>query len=233
MKRASTARDAFAEKGGYQAVLAADPGGPAPTGNLTYAVLKRMIDLAGALAGLLLILPLFPFLVALIKLDSPGPLFFRQQRVGKNGRYFDCYKFRSMVVDAETRKTQLSHMNEATGAAFKIRNDPRITGVGRFIRQSSLDEFPQLFNVLKGDMSIVGPRPQIPSEVTDYTPRQARRLLVKPGLTCLWQVSGRSHVDFDDWMELDLEYVERRGFWFDLRVLSRTIPAVIERKGAY
>ena len=231
--RVHHSNDAFADRGGFRAFIGADPDGPSPSANVVYALAKRLIDLLGALTGLLLILPLFPFLVLLIKLDSPGPLFFRQRRVGKDGRYFECYKFRSMVVDAEVRKEQLAHMNEATGAAFKIRNDPRITGVGRFIRQSSLDEFPQLFNVLRGDMSVVGPRPQIPSEVLDYTPRQARRLLVKPGLTCLWQVSGRSHVDFEEWMELDLEYVRRRGFWFDLQVLSRTIPAVIERKGAY
>jgi len=231
--RAIDSNDVFADRGGFRAVLAADPDGPEPSDHPVYLLIKRLIDLLGALAGLILILPLFPFLVLLIKLDSPGPLLFRQRRVGKNGRDFDCFKFRSMVVDAEVRKEQLAHMNEATGSAFKIRNDPRITGVGRFIRRSSLDEFPQLFNVLRGDMTIVGPRPQIPSEVAEYTPRQARRLLVKPGLTCLWQVSGRSHVDFEEWMELDLEYVRRRGFWYDLKVLSRTIPAVIDRKGAY
>ena len=138
-----------------------------------------------------------------------------------------------MVCDAESVKEELSHLNEASGAAFKIKDDPRITSVGRFIRRSSLDEFPQLLNVLKGDMSIVGPRPQIPSEVEEYTPRQARRLLVTPGLTCVWQVSGRSQLDFNEWMELDIEYVKKRNFQYELWILSRTIPAVIERKGAY
>ena len=127
----------------------------------------------------------------------------------------------------------MQHLNEATGAAFKIKDDPRITGVGRFLRRSSLDEFPQLINVFVGDMSIVGPRPQIPSEVQDYTPEQACRLLVPPGLTCLWQVSGRSHLDFAEWMELDRDYVRQVGFKMDFYVLTRTLPAVIERKGAY
>jgi lipopolysaccharide/colanic/teichoic acid biosynthesis glycosyltransferase len=198
-----------------------------------YHAIKRVFDVVSALAGLMLILPLFPFIVLLIKLESPGPILFNQVRVGYKGRLFHCHKFRSMHVDAEARKEELSHLNEASGAAFKIKDDPRITGVGRFLRRSSLDEFPQLFNVLKGDMSIVGPRPQIPGEVGDYTPAQARRLLVKPGLTCLWQVSGRSQLDFEEWMHLDQEYVRQRSLHFDLWVLARTLPAVIERKGAY
>jgi lipopolysaccharide/colanic/teichoic acid biosynthesis glycosyltransferase len=198
-----------------------------------YRTLKRLVDVAGACGGLLLLLPLFPFIVALIKLETPGPVFFRQLRVGRRGSFFGCYKFRSMCGDAECRKDQLQHLNEATGAAFKIKDDPRITGVGRFLRRSSLDEFPQLWNVLCGQMTIVGPRPQIPSEVAQYTPADALRLLVRPGLTCLWQVSGRSQLDFAEWMALDREYVRRRGFRFDLNVLLRTLPAVIERKGAY
>jgi len=225
--------DVFAAAGGYDAFIARDPDGPAPAPDPAGAVVKRLVDLLGALAGLTLVLPVFPLLVLLIKLDSPGPVFFRQRRVGLRGRVFDCFKFRSMVVDAERRKEDLAHLNEASGAAFKIERDPRITGVGRFLRRSSLDEFPQLYNVLRGEMSIVGPRPQIPSEVAAYTSAQARRLQVKPGLTCLWQVSGRSHLDFEDWMALDLEYVRRRSPAFDLKILSRTIPAVIERKGAY
>ncbi|MBK9303189.1 MAG: sugar transferase [bacterium] len=225
--------DVFTAAGGYDAFIARDPNGPVPATGLAGAAVKRLVDLAGALVGLTLVLPVFPLLVLLIKLDTPGPVFFRQRRVGMRGRIFDCYKFRSMVVDAEVRKEDLAHLNEASGAAFKIERDPRITGVGRFLRRSSLDEFPQLYNVLRGEMSVVGPRPQIPSEVAAYTPAQARRLQVKPGLTCLWQVSGRSHLDFEDWMQLDLEYVRRRGPAFDLRILSRTIPAVIERKGAY
>jgi lipopolysaccharide/colanic/teichoic acid biosynthesis glycosyltransferase len=201
--------------------------------NWFYLLAKRLFDVVGALGGLLLITPLFPFIVLLIKLESPGPILFNQVRVGQKGRLFRCHKFRSMYVDAEARKDELAHLNEASGAAFKIKDDPRITGVGRFLRRSSLDEFPQLFNVLMGEMTIVGPRPQIISEVADYTPTQARRLVVKPGLTCLWQVSGRSHLDFSEWMELDQDYVRQRGLKLDLRVLARTLPAVIERKGAY
>lgn len=199
----------------------------------SYRVLKRLFDVAASLSGLLLILPLLPFIVILIKLETPGPVFFKQQRVGFRGRMFRCYKFRSMTSDAEDQKEHIQHLNEATGAAFKIKNDPRITGVGSFLRRSSLDEFPQLINVFRGEMSIVGPRPQIPAEVKDYTSEQACRLLAKPGLTCLWQVSGRSHLDFQEWMELDQEYARRAGFRVDLHVLLRTLPAVIERKGAY
>lgn len=233
MSAAPRLAEIFAEAGGYAAFIARDAQGPVPVENRAYLAVKRLIDIGGALTGLLLILPLLPFLVLMIKLDSPGPLIFKQRRVGQRGREFNCFKFRSMVVDAESRRSDLDHLNEASGAAFKIRRDPRITGVGAFIRRSSLDEFPQLFNVLRGDMSIVGPRPQIPSEVAEYTPAQARRLLVKPGLTCLWQVSGRSQLDFAEWMALDLVYVRQRSLRFDLWVLSRTIPAVIERKGAY
>jgi len=198
-----------------------------------YLAFKRLFDLGASIFGILLLLPLLPFIVMLIKLETPGPIFFKQKRVGYRGRIFDCYKFRSMAVDAEEMKDRMQHLNEASGAAFKIKDDPRITGVGRFLRRSSLDEFPQLFNVFLGDMSIVGPRPQIPSEVRHYTPAQACRLLVKPGLTCLWQVSGRSHLDFSEWMELDREYVRQAGFAMDIKILTRTLPAVIERKGAY
>jgi lipopolysaccharide/colanic/teichoic acid biosynthesis glycosyltransferase len=225
--------DVFAERGGYAAFVAEVVGDAARPERLGYRLVKRLLDVTAALAGLGLLLPLFPFIVLLIKLETQGPVFFRQQRVGRRGILFDCFKFRSMTEDAEDRKEELAHLNEATGAAFKMKDDPRITGVGRFLRRSSLDEFPQLWNVLRGEMSIVGPRPQIAEEVLQYTPRQALRLLVKPGLTCLWQISGRSHLDFEAWMELDLEYVRRRSLAFDLHVLTRTLPAVIERKGAY
>lgn len=202
-------------------------------GSRAYRACKRAFDLAAALAGLFLVMPLLPFIVLLIKLETPGPVLFRQRRVGQCGRLFDCYKFRSMAVDAERVKEDLRHLNEATGAAFKIKDDPRITGVGRFLRRSSLDEFPQLLNVLLGEMTIVGPRPQIPGEVADYGPQDARRLLVKPGLTCLWQVSGRSHLDFAEWMQLDRQYVDGASAALDARILLRTLPAVIQRKGAY
>jgi lipopolysaccharide/colanic/teichoic acid biosynthesis glycosyltransferase len=227
------AEDVFAAVGGFDRFIAAVPEPRVARDRASYHLAKRIFDMVAAIGGLAMLLPLFPFIVLMIKLETRGPIFFRQERVGRRGRVFICYKFRSMIAGAEERKEELSHLNEATGAAFKIKDDPRITGVGRFLRRSSLDEFPQIFNVLRGDMSIVGPRPQIPSEVLQYSPVQARRLLVKPGLTCLWQVSGRSHVDFAEWMKLDLEYVRRCSLGFDIRILSRTLPAVIQRKGAY
>lgn len=198
-----------------------------------YHFAKRVFDLVAATCGLLLLLPLLPVIAILIKLDSPGPIIFSQRRVGKGGRLFTCYKFRSMVRDAESMRSELSHLNEATGPAFKIRDDPRVTEVGGFLRRSSLDEIPQLVNVLCGQMSIVGPRPQIPAEVELYEPWQRRRLEVKPGITCLWQIAGRSHIGFDEWMRLDLEYLRRRSLGLDLWILLRTLPAVIARKGAY
>lgn len=223
----------YGNEEGFEAFISRDGEAPRLDDPPGYRLLKRAFDVVAASGGLLLLLPLFPFIVLLIKLETPGPIFFKQERVGYRGRLFGCFKFRSMSVDAEARKAELAHLNEATGAAFKIKDDPRITGVGRFLRRSSLDEFPQLFNILRGDMSVIGPRPQIPSEVEDYTPGHAQRLLVKPGLTCLWQVSGRSHLDFEDWMELDRQYVHSRGLHTDLMILARTLPAVIERKGAY
>ena len=228
-----TRRDVFEELGGYDVLIAPVRDGYERGESVAYRVVKRALDLAGALGGLLLLIPLLPFIVVMIKLETSGPVLFKQERVGKRGRLFHCYKFRSMSVDAEARKLELAHLNEASGAAFKIKDDPRITRVGRFLRRSSLDEFPQLWNILRGDMSVVGPRPQIPSEVAEYTPKQALRLLATPGLTCLWQVSGRSQLDFDAWMELDLEYVRNRSLRYDLGILARTLPAVIERKGAY
>lgn len=221
----------YGSRAGFEALVG--QGCRAGRGDRAYAVVKRGFDIAAATGGLCLLLPLLPFIVTLIKLETSGPVLFRQRRVGHCGRLFDCYKFRSMAADAEAVKDGLRHLNEATGAAFKIKDDPRITGVGRFLRRSSLDEFPQLLNVLRGDMSIVGPRPQIPSEVAGYSPADAQRLLVKPGLTCLWQVSGRSHLDFSEWMELDRQYVAAASPGLDTRILLRTLPAVIQRKGAY
>lgn len=200
---------------------------------IAYRISKRILDLLFAVAGLLLLLPLLPAIALLIRLDSRGPVFFTQVRVGRSGRPFRCYKFRSMVDHAEELKKDLAALNEATGPAFKIRQDPRITAIGSFLRRSSLDEMPQLFNVLLGQMSIVGPRPQIPTEVELYEPWHRRRLEVKPGVTCLWQISGRSHVGFDEWMRLDLEYIRRRSLRLDLDILLRTLPAVMARKGAY
>jgi exopolysaccharide biosynthesis polyprenyl glycosylphosphotransferase len=201
--------------------------------DFAYRFLKRSLDLSVAVAGLVLTLPMFPLIALLVKLDSPGSVFFAQKRVGRNGRLFTCYKFRSMVADAETQKCKLAALNEASGPAFKIRADPRITAIGSFLRRSSLDEMPQLFNVLMGQMSVVGPRPQIPAEVELYEPWHRGRLAVKPGITCLWQISGRSQVGFDEWMRLDLEYIRRRSLRTDLFILLRTLPAVMARKGAY
>jgi len=197
-----------------------------------YHLSKRAMDVSFSIMGIILFLPLMIPLAILIKLESRGGIFFKQIRVGKDRRHFYCYKFRSMVQEAEELKEDISYLNEAEGPMFKIKDDPRITKLGRFLRRSSLDELPQLFNVLKGDMSIVGPRPQIPSEVERYLPWHYRRLEVTPGITCLWQVSGRSSIGFDEWMRLDMEYVKMRSFLFDIKVLLMTLPAIVERRGA-
>ena len=167
-----------------------------------------------------------------IKLDSPGPVFFRQRRVGLQGRTFDIFKFRSMYLDAEERLESLRAQNEMSGPVFKMKNDPRITRVGRFIRRTSLDEFPQFWNVLRGEMSVVGPRPPLPSEVRQYKRWQRRRLSVKPGITCVWQISGRNNIDFDRWMQLDLEYIDQWSLWNDIQICLKTIPAVLGSRGA-
>jgi len=168
-----------------------------------------------------------------VKLSSPGPVFFVHDRCGLNGRLFRFYKFRTMVADAEARKAQLAHLNEVSGPAFKIKRDPRITRVGAALRKLSLDELPQLWNVLKGDMSLVGPRPPTPNEVMYYTRRQVQRLGIMPGLTGLWQVSGRSTItDFDQWIELDLRYAQQWSVWLDLLILLKTPLAVLRMRGA-
>lgn len=198
-----------------------------------YRVSKRIFDLVVASIALVLLVPIIPLIVVMIRLDTPGPVFFRQERVGKNGRSFKFYKFRSMHTDAERRRREVESMNEQDGPVFKVKSDPRVTSVGKFLRRSSLDEIPQIFNVFKGDMSVVGPRPPLPSEVEHYQPWQRRRLEVTPGITCLWQISGRSHLSFNEWMRLDMEYLRQRSFKTDMLILMRTIPAVIARKGAY
>ncbi|MDT3700866.1 MAG: sugar transferase [Thermincola sp.] len=194
---------------------------------------KRLFDVTVSLTGLLFVSPIFLAVVTAIKLDSPGPVIFKQKRVGKNGDLFDFYKFRSMVVNAEELRAELAAANEADGPVFKIREDPRVTRVGRFLRKYSLDELPQLLNVIKGDMSLVGPRPPLPSEVEEYGNIEWRRLEVIPGITGLWQISGRSEVSFRKWMELDVYYIENWSFWLDLKILLRTIPVVLTGKGAY
>jgi exopolysaccharide biosynthesis polyprenyl glycosylphosphotransferase len=196
-------------------------------------LLKRLFDVVVSLSGLLFISPVLLATTAAIKLDSPGPVIFKQKRVGKNGNLFDFYKFRSMVVNAEELRAELAAANEADGPVFKIREDPRMTRVGRFIRKYSIDELPQLLNVIKGDMSLVGPRPPLPNEVEEYGNIEWRRLEVVPGITGLWQVSGRSEISFKKWMELDVYYIEHWSFWLDLKILLQTIPVVLLGKGAY
>jgi len=194
---------------------------------------KRGLDVLGALAGLVLLWPLMALIALGVKLTSPGPVFFRQLRAGLGGDPFLIHKFRTMFVDAEARQRELQHRNEVDGPAFKIRKDPRVTGLGRFLRATSLDELPQLWNVLRGQMSLVGPRPLPCQESAACQPWQRRRLHVTPGLTCIWQVRGRSTVSFPEWMRMDVKYVRRRWWLHDLELLLRTLPAVLLRKGAY
>lgn len=199
---------------------------------LVQLLMKRVLDTALSLAVLIILAPLLLLVALLIKLTSPGPVFFVQNRVGMNQRQFKLYKFRSMVADAEERKFALEHLNERDGPAFKIENDPRITRIGRFLRKTSIDELPQLFNVLSGEMSLVGPRPPLPDEVRKYEWLFRKRLSVKPGITCIWQISGRNGVSFDRWMQMDHEYIENWSLWLDLKILFKTIPAVLTSRGA-
>jgi exopolysaccharide biosynthesis polyprenyl glycosylphosphotransferase len=195
--------------------------------------LKRILDFVVALATVIMASPIMILTALAVKLDSPGPVLFRQTRVGKWGEEFPCYKFRSMYIDAEQRLKELQALNEADGPVFKIKDDPRVTRVGRIIRKLSIDELPQLFNVLKGEMSLVGPRPALPREVAQYEYDTIRRLHAMPGITGLQQVSGRSDVDFKRWVELDLQYIAEQSLWKDIQILLKTIPAVIWSKGAY
>ena len=185
-----------------------------PNENKVYLFLKRLIDIVGSGLGILILIPVFLIIGILIKLEDPkGSVFFSQKRNGLNGKEFNMYKFRSMVHNAEDLLESLMSKNEMDGPVFKIKDDPRITKIGKFIRKTSLDELPQLFNVLKGDMSLVGPRPPIPREVIQYNKYQYQRLLVKPGITCYWQISGRNNIDFDEWVELDLKYIKERNLF--------------------
>ena len=195
---------------------------------------KRLLDIVGSIALMIALSPVFLVVMALIRLESPGPVFFRQLRVGRHGRTFAMYKLRSMYVDAEQRLAALKAQNEmAGGVIFKMKDDPRVTRVGRYIRKGSIDELPQLWNVLKGDMSLVGPRPPIPAEVAEYTLSDRRRLEVTPGITCIWQVSGRSEIPFKQQVELDVAYIESQSLWTDVVLLLRTVPAVLLGRGAY
>jgi exopolysaccharide biosynthesis polyprenyl glycosylphosphotransferase len=195
--------------------------------------LKRMMDVTLTSIGILFLLPFFCLVGLLIKIDSRGPVFFKQERIGKNGVPFNMYKFRSMVINAEELKKKLQQKNELDGPVFKIKNDPRITRLGRFIRKYSIDELPQLFNVLRGEMSLIGPRPPLTDEVEQYTDYHWRRLDVRPGISGLWQVSGRNNISFEEWVSLDVYYIENWSIKLDTKILLQTIPVVIFGKGAY
>lgn len=194
--------------------------------------IKRGFDIIVSLVGLVLLAPILLLTALAIKLSSRGPLFFKQERNGMNGRKFTLLKFRSMVVGAEKMQEELLALNEMNGPVFKIRNDPRMTKIGKFLRKTSLDELPQLINVLKGDMSLVGPRPPIPGEVTNYEAWQRRRLSMRPGITCFWQISGRNEIDFEKWMKLDLEYIDNWSLGLDFKIFFKTIPVVLFGTGA-
>jgi len=198
----------------------------------TWLLLKDLSDRLFTLVGLVLLSPFMLAISLLIKLTSRGPILFTQERCGLNGRKFIMFKFRTMVDNADQMKDILLEKNEMDGPAFKITNDPRLTKVGNVLRKFSLDEFPQLFNVLKGDMALVGPRPPLPREVSQYDPWQRRKLSMKPGLTCLWQINGRNNINFEKWMKMDLEYIDNWSLWLDTKILFKTIPAVIWGTGA-
>ena len=197
-----------------------------------YSIVKRSLDIIASLVGLILLSPIILIVAILIKLESKGPIVFSQKRIGLNKREFKMYKFRSMVQNAEELKEKLQKQNEMSGPMFKMKNDPRVTKVGIFIRRTSIDELPQLINVLKGDMSLVGPRPSLPKEVEKFEPWMLKRLEVKPGLTCYWQVSGRNNIDFEDWMKLDIKYVEDRSFLLDIKLIFKTVFVLFGDKNA-
>lgn len=196
-------------------------------------VTKRTVDVVGAAVLLVLLAPLLALVTVLVVATSPGPAVYVQRRVGRDGAPFALLKFRSMVADADRRKASLADVNEASGPTFKLTHDPRVTRLGRLLRRFSLDELPQLVNVLQGSMSLVGPRPALPEEVAHYDDRARRRLAVKPGLTCLWQVGGRSEIPFEEWVAMDLAYIRGWSLWLDLVILARTLPAVVGGRGAW
>jgi len=195
---------------------------------------KRVLDIIGSIVALLLLSPLFLLVAILIKIEDRGPVFLVQKRVGKHGREFPMVKFRSMIVNADEHLSKLLAQNKhKEGITFKIKDDPRVTRVGRILRKLSIDEFPQFWNVLRGQMSLVGPRPCLQREVQHYTLEQRRRLEATPGLTCLWQIGGRAEVDFSGQVALDVRYIESQSFWGDIKILFKTVPAVLFSKGAY
>ena len=197
-----------------------------------YEIIKRSIDVVGAFMGLIILSPILIIVAMIIKIESRGPIIFSQIRVGLNGKEFKMYKFRSMVENAEELKSGLESKNEMSGPMFKIKDDPRITRIGKFIRKTSIDELPQLINVIKGEMSLVGPRPSLPNEVKEFEEWMHERLTVKPGLTCYWQVSGRNNIDFEDWMKLDIKYVRERNIFIDIKLIFRTAIMLLGDKNA-
>ena len=201
--------------------------------NYYYEFFKRSIDVICSIIGLISLSPIFLIVSILIRLESKGEIIFKQKRVGLNGEEFEIYKFRSMVANAEELKEKLAEENEMSGPMFKMKDDPRITKVGKFIRKTSIDELPQLINVVKGEMSLVGPRPSLPKEVAEFEEWMNERLLVKPGLTCYWQVSGRNNIDFEDWMKLDIKYVRERNFWLDIKLILKTILVLFGDENAH
>jgi len=197
-------------------------------------LLKRAFDLTVSAIMIVFLFPFFVLLSVMIYIESPGPVIFRQIRVGKDGKHFQFYKFRSMVVNAEALKAKLEQRNESKdGVIFKMKNDPRITRIGKFIRKTSIDELPQLYNVLIGDMSLVGPRPPVPKEVAEYSLNDRKRLHITPGITCIWQISGRSEIPFNEQVKLDKDYIQSQSFISDIIILFKTIPAILFGKGAY
>jgi exopolysaccharide biosynthesis polyprenyl glycosylphosphotransferase len=195
-------------------------------------LLKRALDIVFSSLALVVLSPVLLAIAIAIKLDSHGPIFYSSERMGKKGRVFRCTKFRTMVIDAETRRAEIMHMNERDAVLFKITNDPRVTKLGRFLRKYSLDELPQFFNVLRGDMSVVGPRPPLASEVQEYKLSHLRRLDVTPGITGLWQVQGRQDPSFDSYVSLDVTYIENWSIWLDLKIIARTIGVVFAGTGS-
>ena len=200
--------------------------------NNLYEVSKRALDVIASFLGLVILSPILLIVAILIKLESKGPAIFSQSRIGLNGKEFKMYKFRSMVQNAEELKEKLAKQNEMSGPMFKIKNDPRVTKVGKFIRKTSIEELPQLLNILKGDMTLVGPRPSLPREVEKFESWMLKRLEVKPGLTCYWQVSGRNNIDFYEWMKLDLKYVNDMNFWLDIKLIFKTVAVLFGDKNA-
>ncbi len=201
--------------------------------NPAYLKLKRGMDILLSAAALVFLAPVFLFTALAIKLEDGGPVLFCQYRAGKDMKPFKIYKFRSMLVNADAKMPEMMKDNEQTGHAFKIKNDPRITRVGKFIRKFSIDELPQLINIIKGDMSIVGPRPILTFQMEECSGYERQRLVVQPGLTCYWQIGGRANIGWKEWIEMDLDYIEDMSLWTDIKIIARTVPAVFDREGAY